>query len=688
MPKRHASHNSKRAEMNRKNSVTKKTILALLCAALAVSTGCSGAHTSNKQEINGGEVSGNAQKGTETAGETQNEAEASEEAAKNAGDTDAVAEVPPIEETVTDEYIEKTVKVCREETPDEAEPDGQKNASLETVPLRFYKDAPHVAYMGITEYFDLMLGGGLNVQDHGDGTYTLTNAAGAAASVDSGRDTVSSENMPAFVNYYEAAKKGTASSFKDSAAPYLKLREVIYEGEPSVTKFNLGKLGLDIRGDGSEVWFPVSVLSSWMSDIAQNRIAFNGETLYVCCSKTPYELDNRYFSTEYMDSILNGEERAKDLTDYSYGDLGFIFQYMYGYPGRTQLDPELLMNEGFDAALAAFGDAGRELRMALTSRDFREFWFGMYRLSDGPLEDGHNNTTLSIGVVDAEQEKYKAFREYTWSKFDEYGISEFVNNISSANQGIYSVRSEEYMDSGYHRHGDTAVILLRSFSVDEDGWNAYYSGEAGIPDDTLGTAAKGLMKASEDGGIKNIVFDLATNPGGYSDALAGVLSLMTGRDHLRGYDELSKQYFNVYFDVDRNLDGEFNSEDDEVSYDFNYAVLTSGASFSCGNLFPFLVKEEGGMVIGERSGGGSCSVQKAFLSEGFEISISGSKFKLTDAGASDLEQGVTPDVQLETETKKEANEFTGEEMEIRDYSAFGDLDGICETVSEWFDQSN
>ena len=32
-----------------------------------------------------------------------------------------------------------------------------------TIPLRFYKEAPHVAYMGIREYFDLMLGGGLMV---------------------------------------------------------------------------------------------------------------------------------------------------------------------------------------------------------------------------------------------------------------------------------------------------------------------------------------------------------------------------------------------------------------------------------------------------------------------------------------------------------------------------------------------
>ena len=93
------------------------------------------------------------------------------------------------------------------------------------------------------------------------------------------------------------------------------------------------------------------------------------------------------------------------------------------------------------------------------------------------------------------------------------------------------------------------------------------------------------------------------------------------------------------------------------------------------------------MVIGDRSGGGSCSVQKAVLSEGFEITISGSKFKLTDESASDLEEGVTPDVQLEIETKKEINEITGEEMETRDYSAFGDLDGICETVSGWFAQN-
>ena len=33
---------------------------------------------------------------------------------------------------------------------------------------------------------------------------------------------------------------------------------------------------------------------------------------------------------------------------------------------------------------------------------------------------------------------------------------------------------------------------------------------------------------------------------------------------------------------------------------------------------------------------------------------------------------------------KQTNEITGEEMEIPDYSSYGDLDGICEAVSSWF----
>ena len=579
----------------------------------------------------------------------------------------------PLSVTETEEYTEKILKVVGAASEEQ------------TAAVRFYKESPNVPYMGIGEYFDLMLGGGLKVKADGDGVYTLTNAAGAQAVVDIGKGTVSAQDMPAFENYFDEAREGKAGSFKDSDAPYLRLREVVYEDEPTPVVFELGKLGIALHADEDEVWFPVAILSSWLTDIAQNLVVCNGDRLYVCREKSAYEMDNGYFNTEYFDKILTGSERAEDLAAYSYAELGFIFRYMYGYPGRSELDPEILRGEGLDEALAALGEEGQTLRGELSSRDFKDFWFAMFKLSDGPMEDGHNNTTLSIGVVDADQtDRYKDFRTYTWSKFDNLEMSEFVGNLSAASNGIYSVRPEELSTNRYYKCGDTAVILLNGFTVDAQGWNSYYSGRGELPEDTMGVAAKGLKKASEDAEIRNVVFDLSTNPGGYSDAAMGVLSLMTGRDYLNGYNEQSRQAFKVYFDVDRNLDGEINEEDDKVNYDFNYAVMTSGASFSCGNMFPFLVKEEGGMVIGERSGGGSCSIQKAALSEGFEISISGCKFKLADGGRSDFEQGVTPDIPLEVGVKKEINEITGEVMESPDYSAFGDLDGVCRTVSGYF----
>ena len=556
-----------------------------------------------------------------------------------------------------------------------------------TIPLRFYKEAPHVAYMGIREYFDLMLGGGLTVADHGDGTFTLTNTNGAKADVDTVKGIVTMEDMPAFDNYLEDAKAGVQSSFKDSPAPYLRLREVVYEGEPEPVTFDFGTLGIAIYGDEEDVWFPVSILSSWFTDIAQNRLTYNGKYLYKFSGESSYTRDLEYFDTEYMDGVLQGQPRDEDLASESYAELGFVFRYMYGYPGTTGLDPVVLRDQGLDAALKDCGESGQELIRELSSRDMRKFWHGMYRLSGTVLEDGHNDTSLNIGVVDAgSDERYQSFREFTWNAYSEGGMSELEQKLTKANLGIFQVRPEELTQNKYYSSGDTAVILLTAFTVDREAWEAFYRDDGPVPGDTYGTIAQGLMKAAEDGRIRNVIIDLSTNGGGYSDAAAACISLMTGRDYLCGYDELSKQHFKVYFDIDRNLDGEFDEKDEEVHYDYHYGALVSNASFSCGNLFPFLVRDEGGVVIGERSGGGACSIQQAVLSEGFDIRISGCKFKLTDSRNSDFEPGIEPDILLELPVEKVVDDNTGEETETKDYSAYGDLDKICEEVSEWFAQ--
>ena len=664
----------------KKRKLTSITVFPLiLCAVLLLSAGCGSAQASEKGEQGAqGETETVEQTAEDPAEETKTAPEAVSGDPVTAGEGSEggeYAEIPPLEETVTDEYTQKSVFIFRESLTDE------------TADLRFYKEDPDVAYMGIREYFDLMLGGGLTVQDNGDGTYTLTNAAGAAAQVDTEKDIVAIEDLPAFENYYEEAQKGSAGSFKDSDAPYLRLREVVYEGDPEPVEFDFGGLGIEICGDGEEVWFPVSILTTWLTDIAQNRLTYNGKYLYKFSGESSYTRDLEYFDTEYMDGVLQGQPRDEDLASESYAELGFVFRYMYGYPGTTGLDPVVLRDQGLDAALKDCGESGQELIRELSSRDMREFWHGMYRLSGTVLEDGHNDTSLNIGVVDAgSDERYQSFREFTWNAYSEGGMSELEQKLTKANLGIFQVRPEELTQNKYYSSGDTAVILLTAFTVDREAWEAFYRDDGPVPGDTYGTIAQGLMKAAEDGRIRNVIIDLSTNGGGYSDAAAACISLMTGRDYLCGYDELSKQHFKVYFDIDRNLDGEFDEKDEEVHYDYHYGALVSNASFSCGNLFPFLVRDEGGVVIGERSGGGACSIQQAVLSEGFDIRISGCKFKLTDSHNSDFEPGIEPDILLELPVEKAVDDITGKETETKDYSVYGDLDRICEEVSGWFAQ--
>ena len=124
------------------------------------------------------------QSDSQTAEAEQDDSQTAE-AEQDAGQTTQAAEEtpeeteqedPPIQTIETEAYIEKLVPVY----------DGQMTDMK--VPLRFFKETPNVAYMGIGEYFELMLGGGLEVKpaegEGGSGKYILTNRSGASAEVD------------------------------------------------------------------------------------------------------------------------------------------------------------------------------------------------------------------------------------------------------------------------------------------------------------------------------------------------------------------------------------------------------------------------------------------------------------------------------------------------------------------------
>ena len=71
---------------------------------------------------------------------------------------------------------------------------------------------------------------------------------------------------------------------------------------------------------------------------------------------------------------------------------------------------------------------------------------------------------------------------------------------------------------------------------------------------------------------------------------------------------LTGQRMKTTYDVDRNLDGQFDEKDAQVKYNLNFALLVSPFSWSCGNMLPALLKDYGIPLIGMHTGGGSCAI--------------------------------------------------------------------------------
>ena len=108
-------------------------------------------------------------------------------------------------------------------------------------------------------------------------------------------------------------------------------------------------------------------------------------------------------------------------------------------------------------------------------------------------------------------------------------------------------------------------------------------------------------------------------------------------------------------------------------YDFNFAIVTSGAAFSCGNELPVSAAKLGVLVIGEPSGGGSCIVTERYLADGLAFPIGDiSKSVLPDGSDVDLGAPVSTNLVIYDE---EGNP---------DYSQFFDIDLLSGIVGRYY----
>ena len=160
----------------------------------------------------------------------------------------------------------------------------------------------------------------------------------------------------------------------------------------------------------------------------------------------------------------------------------------------------------------------------------------------------------------------------------------------------------------YSRDGKYAYFSFDLF----DTFHYYEQGE--IPESELfgDCYYQFLMNLQEikSKGVKRVFIDDSLNGGGYVALMGKLLALMSKDNKSTMYlrDEGNDSITEVTTRVDSNKDGVYDARD-SFGNDFEFYIITSPYSFSCGNAFPFFAKTFGiAEVIGQRSGGGECCV--------------------------------------------------------------------------------
>ena len=569
-----------------------------------------------------------------------------------------------------------------------ASKDGFKSAAMDVIvyeddkvqqiDCRFYDNMPNVAYVNIADYYKLWTDKALSVEKKADGTFEMTNPDGVKGVLNVEKDILSAEKAAFIYPPAEFTESGEEQKiFLDIIS-----KEVSADRDGAI-ELNFGAYQIDIREDAETVWFPVTTLC----DVFTNNLKtafYLYDTLIFRPSYTAIQQTalTPQFADYYIEKYQNG--RPQDLVDYNYNELCFNFDRVYGFPGRAPFT-ELIREKGFDGFLSEGNEMTKKVREWLHSTDIVEYTLGVNLLYYYLMDGGHTvfNATPVLNAEFAQKlQQFAASADIDPTGFgdqtDGYSKTKSVEAVTAARTALYESADhvEQLKKAVYCEKGDTAFFVFDTFETDMNAWIDYYNKNAEMPDDMLSEYVSCVQKADANPKIKNFVIDVATNGGGFL-AIAEFMTAIASKQEeivdciLYNQQTISEQTTYIF---DKNLDKTIDEKDAKFVPDLRFALMASRYSFSSANLFPFLAHDNGLMVIGEHSGGGSCAVQHYLFADGLQYALSsGSCY--ADKNKVSVDAGLEPDYVLFTMNEED---FT------KDFSAAYDIATLDKCFEEFY----
>lgn len=576
----------------------------------------------------------------------------------------------PEDEVLDDDQVvltTKQMKVYAYQNPEFVRVDTYyRNDALKAIP-----------YISLSTYYSLLLPNKqLTINKIDNETFEVISAANGKAVINTESDILESDNYQMFINTTIYRQDGVTNTYFDGA-PFVRVKETIDDKPAKKKVINFKKYGISLFSNGNDIILPLVTASNMFQGVTMITCFYNKDNIYFVDPNdanrgTNTIIANRAYNDGITKFFVNGK-RKKAEGKFAYGELCFLIDTYYGLPGRETLHTLLNQYRDLDKALLEQDDNTRKARELLQSDDQVEFFAGMYILQDYISDAGHTVANMGVqyylymtssGMSSKVSDYLDSIHYVVGSKAAPRNTtSAYVNALSHARStaGISNLK--------YKVSGDTVLYTFDAFDFDLAAWNNYYQSHTALPKDPVGTLKTLLDKYNNDTKIKNFVIDISQNGGGFADIVFTIMSLLTNKSYFHYHDMINDNYPTTYYEVDRNFDGLFDEHDNEVNYNYNFAIMTSGYSFSCGNILPAQAKECGIMTIGDKSGGGCCAVLDCTDSAGLYVRLSSPAHIMTLKNK-EIEMGVPVDATLVGDNN--------------DFSNFFNLSVISEKMNEFY----
>jgi hypothetical protein len=560
-----------------------------------------------------------------------------------------------------------------------------------TLDVRFYSDMPNVPYVSLSDYYYKIQKESMTVRSLGGGVLELSNdrEGGSKARLDTGRVTLTSDDFRGFAMVKES---DGSSGFDCKLVSTASTTEVKTAETVTVDLRSYGIVPHTDRAD-RQVWLPLQTASDLFIGPNMYFVSYVGDAVYFMDSDTVNEYSYYGDNPEYWGSVhrFMGEDRVRpaDLAEYTYNEMCLMFDLFYGKPGLGAIAP-MQKENGLDSALQAYSDSTRTIRSFLLSEDYAEFIAGFWKLGEFLYDGGHTNTSLTprayLGyLTDAGDSDFALQIRINANSIDtpeNPDMGKVRKDLTKLRKDTWDMEELAY-GTWYYSSGDTAVYTFDHFDFDQDEWTRYIEEGGYLPADCIGQMYVALGMAVADPAIVNFVIDISTNTGGVVADVAFFNSLLTAQDFRLQYgDVFTDSITEAVLKSDINLDGVFDEKDHEKQYSFNFGILASSGSFSSGNYLPVSAQNQGIMILGETSGGGSCTVGFTAVPSGFMFPFSSATKLMVGYGQSGfdpdaVEHGAAPDAVLVT-VDPDGNV---------DYSGMYDIDVISQRMAEFYDSA-